>query len=406
MRPLIHLTAEHGWVNDPHGITFHDGLYHLFHQYVPGSMVHDPACRWGHAVSTNLLHWEHRPVALEPGDGDDGIWTGSLAMTQEGPVILYTSVTSRDYDDGRVRLATPTDSSWDYWEKGPVVMTAPRDHELIAFRDPFVLREESGWRCFLGGATPDGRAQALTYTSADLRSWTYDGIALERSTAQCEPVWMGALWECPQFVDLGGQWAMVSSVWDANTLHYAGYALGAYEAGRLRATTWGRLSLGGSYYAPSVFRDADGRPCVMYWVRGVKDEKEGWASCLSLPQVLSIRDGRLWAELHPDVRAQANPAQDRTTPGGASLVTWRPSAGDRLDLGEGTYFVARPQEIILHRVDEEDWAMPYHGGVIEIVTDGPVLEILVDGWALAAPIRPASSFVTEAPCSVATLGRW
>ena len=88
MRPLIHLTAPSGWINDPHAITVRDGVHHLFHQYVPDSLVHDPACRWGHAVSPDLVHWEHRPVAIEPGDGDDGIWTGSLAQADDGPVIL------------------------------------------------------------------------------------------------------------------------------------------------------------------------------------------------------------------------------------------------------------------------------------------------------------------------------
>lgn len=136
MRPQLHFTAEHGWINDPHGITFHGGRYHLFHQFVPDSMVHDPACRWGHAVGIDLVSWSHRPVALAPGDGDDGIWTGCLASGDEGPVILYTSVQSRNYDMGWVRRATPVDDSWDTWRKEEIVVEPPVPERSSHFGTP------------------------------------------------------------------------------------------------------------------------------------------------------------------------------------------------------------------------------------------------------------------------------
>ena len=69
-RPLLHFTTRAGWINDPLGLTFHDGRYHLFFQYVPGSTEWAADQRWGHATSDDLLHWTERPVALAPGDGD------------------------------------------------------------------------------------------------------------------------------------------------------------------------------------------------------------------------------------------------------------------------------------------------------------------------------------------------
>lgn len=241
MRPLIHLTAPSGWINDPHAITVRDGVHHLFHQYVPDSLVHDPACRWGHAVSPDLVHWEHRPVAIEPGDGDDGIWTGSLAQADDGPVILYTSVRSADYGMGRVRRAVPVDDRWDQWVKEEIVAQAPEDLDLIAYRDPFVMREKDGWRFFIGAGSRDGHAMALTYTSRNLHEWTYDGVAAERATTQTEPVWTGRLWECPQFVDVDGIWAMISSVWDDDVLHYAAYGLGRYDGGEVLGNVLGPI---------------------------------------------------------------------------------------------------------------------------------------------------------------------
>ncbi|MCU1417884.1 MAG: glycosyl hydrolase family 32, partial [Schumannella sp.] len=93
MRPRFHFTAPRGWINDPHGITFRDGRYHLFFQFNPDSSTWRPDCRWGHAVSPDLFSFELLPDALLPGDGDDGIWTGSLVVDDEGAAtIFYTSV--------------------------------------------------------------------------------------------------------------------------------------------------------------------------------------------------------------------------------------------------------------------------------------------------------------------------
>src|SRR5699024_9833162 len=139
--------------------------------------------------------------------------------------------------------------------KGDVVAEVPEDLGAIAYRDPFVVREPAGWRMFVGAGTPDGTAMALSYTSPDLGDWSYEGIALERSTAERDPVWMGALWECPQIFEVDGRWVMVSSVWDDDVLYYAGYAVGDYADGHFTAQSWGRLTYGPSYYAPSFFRD-------------------------------------------------------------------------------------------------------------------------------------------------------
>ena len=78
-RPAFHFVAPAGWLNDPNGLTQRDGWYHLFYQYNPFAAVHD-RIHWGHARSTDLVHWEHLPIALEPGDGPDvdGCWSGVL----------------------------------------------------------------------------------------------------------------------------------------------------------------------------------------------------------------------------------------------------------------------------------------------------------------------------------------
>ena len=414
MRPQLHFTAETGWVNDPHGLTFHNGEYHLFHQYVPDSLVWAPSCHWGHATSTDLLAWVRRGVAIAPGDGDDGIWTGSLVTDADGDArILYTSVKQPDLGLGRIRVATPVDAGWETWTKGDVIVRPPEDLDLIAYRDPFVTRETAGWRMFVGAGTRDGTAMAVTYTSADLLEWEYDGAALTRHTSEVEPVWMGALWECPQVFEVDGHWAMVSSVWDDDVLHYAGYALGgpeAYRAGRFEATAWGQLSFGGSYYAPSFFRDREGRPCLMFWMRGVADAEGGWASCLSLPHLLSVRDGRLVSEPHPEVlTARAGPI-GTTDISGAVDIEWMPApGGDQMVLsaarGKTACLRVDDHAVSLERPGQETWFMPWAGGQLRVVIDGPVIEVSSADGILGGAIDPSTSWLpVSGTCTAWSLG--
>ena len=391
MRPQLHFTAEAGWINDPHGLTYHEGAYHLFHQFVPDSLVWAPSCHWGHAVGPDLVTWERRPVAIAPGDGDDGIWTGSLVRDASGEAqILYTSVVQPDIGVGRVRVARPADETWDEWVKGDVVVEPPADLDLIAYRDPFVVPEGGGWRMFIGAADSAGTAMALTYTSDDLAHWTYDGVAAARSSTQTDP-WMGALWECPQFFEVDGHWVMVSSVWDDDVLHYAGYGIGTYDNGRFEARSWGQLSFGDSYYAPSFFQDRDGRPCLMFWMRGVVDPDEGWSSALSLPYVLSVVDNTLVAQPHPDVAAHRAGAADDGGP--VFDLEWRPAeGGGRAVLvgatTESAVIEAADGLVRLERPGHKGAEMPWTGGTVRVVVDGPTIEISSRDGLLGGPIEP------------------
>jgi beta-fructofuranosidase len=399
MRPLLHFTAERGWINDPHGITARDGGYDVFYQYVPDSTVWAPNCHWGHARGTDLLSLRELPVAIAPGDGDGGIWTGSIVSDDDGGArAFYTSTAQPDIGIGRIRVAEPVDDSWITWRKGDVVAEAPAGLDVVAYRDPFLKKEPEGWRMFVGAGDSAGKAMALTYTSPDLTTWTYEGIALERSTDEREPVWMGALWECPQIFEVDGRWVMVSSVWDADVLYYAGYAVGHYADGLFTAESWGRLTYGPSYYAPSFFRDADGRPCLTFWMRGVADIEAGWASAHSVPYVLGLDGDRLLAAPHPDLdgHREAQSASG-SVDGLAADIVWSPgsdgslvasgSAGGRLELRhEGDLLVAL--------TGEERHELPFDGGEVRVVLDAQVVEVSASSGALGFTWAPEGDGVS------------
>lgn len=83
-RPRVHLAPPAGWINDPLGLTYRDGVYHAFVQLNPHGCAWAPECHWGHATSPDLLTWTQQPVALSPGDGDTGCWSGCVVTDADG----------------------------------------------------------------------------------------------------------------------------------------------------------------------------------------------------------------------------------------------------------------------------------------------------------------------------------
>ena len=140
-RPAFHFVAPAGWLNDPNGLTQRDGWYHLFYQYNPFAAVHD-RIHWGHARSTDLMHWEHLPIALEPGDGPDvdGCWSGVLVDDGGVPTLVYSG-----RHDGIELPCVATGSAdlleWTTDAANPVIPAPPSDLDIVAFRDHCVWWE-------------------------------------------------------------------------------------------------------------------------------------------------------------------------------------------------------------------------------------------------------------------------
>ena len=397
VRPEFHFTAATGWINDPHGITVHDGEYHVFFQYVPGRTDWAPNCHWGHARGGDLFSLQELPVAIAPGGGDGGIWTGSLVTDSDGCTrVFYTSVSETDFGIGRIRIAEPLDEDLLTWTKGRFVADAPADSDLVAFRDPFVRRDPDTWRMFVGAGDIHGTAMALSYRSDDLQCWQYEGVALARAANDTTDVWMGSLWECPQIIDVDGHAVMVSSVWDDDVLHYVGYTIGEYDAGRFTANRWGRLSYGDSYYAPSFFRDHRGRPCLTFWMRGVADVQAGWAGAHSIPHLLSVVDGVLVATPHPDLTRYRVAERRSQIEGFAADITWTPEPGGLVITSGGCDILSltvTDDDFLSVTTAESTSLVPFSGDV-RIILDGPVLEISTTRGLFGATLTVSGTGLT------------
>lgn len=283
-RPIYHLATAANWINDPNGPIFFNGEYHMFFQHNPygrqwGNMS------WGHAVSKDLAHWEHRPIALTPNPNSydsGGIFSGCCVIDDKGvPTILYTGVSPEVQC-----IATSSDgmNTWTKYEGNPVIPERPRDG-LQGFRDPFAWREADAWYMVIGSGIDGEGGTALLYRSPDLRAWEY-------LHPLC--VGFGKNWECPNFFPLGDKHVLVVSPHGQ-----VRYSIGDYRDHKFAPGEWFPMdgSEGGPFYAPNCLEAPDGRRIMWGWVVSGGAEEYPWCGSLTLPRVLSLRpDGRLGVE--------------------------------------------------------------------------------------------------------------
>jgi beta-fructofuranosidase len=379
-RPTLHYTPPTGWVNDPLALTYHDGRYHLFFQFLPDRTTWDLACEWGHATSPDLLTWETQPVALRPGDGEDGVWSGSLVRPPGGDaVVFYTAVDAVDADQGRVRRALPTDATWLSWTKEAVVLGPPEDGSARAIRDPFVTSYDGGWRMLLAGGRPDGSGALWTSRSADLTTWSPPVLAASGTD-------QGSLWECPSLMIVDGRAVLVLSVGGPGDQHAMVGALVEEHGDRLAVGPWQRLTFGPSLYAASAFTDADGRWGLISWLRGVGDADAGWMGAHSLPYRVFVDGGRVALRPHPVVEGRRAAAVAPGVLPPVADLEWAPRPGEALE-SAGLFRAEAREDAVVVSGHELPWA----GEPLRLVLDGPVLEVFGDHGVLAVPVRATGS---------------
>ena len=197
LRPQYHFSPRSNWTNDPNGLVFFDGEYHLFYQYNPfgdtwGHMS------WGHAVSPDLIHWQELPVAIPEEDGIM-IFTGSTVVDEHNSsgfctggkpclVAIYTGH-SKGLQTQNLAYSNDRGRTWTKYAANPVL-----DLRMADFRDPHVFWSASTHRWIMAVALPNEH-KVLFYSSTDLRHWNKQS---EFGPAGAT----GGQWECPTLVEL------------------------------------------------------------------------------------------------------------------------------------------------------------------------------------------------------------
>jgi sucrose-6-phosphate hydrolase SacC (GH32 family)/nicotinamidase-related amidase/type 1 glutamine amidotransferase len=293
-RPLYHFRPPALWINDPNGPVFHEGYYHLFFQQNPYGDRWE-RMHWGHARSSDLVHWEQLPTALWPSEelGEAHCFSGSAAIRDDGtPVILYTSIGPQRPPEQWAALGDRELITWTKHPANPVI-TLEHHGELVIddWRDPFIFREGGRWLLAVGGHRRGGKGCVLLYSSEDLLAWKFLGMPFEGEEAN---------WECPNLFRLGGRWVLI----------YSPHGIVRYYTGRLDLESCkftpevhGAMDWSPDYYAPNCLEDDSGRRVLWGWVRNFPAGR-GWNGVLTLPRVLSLLpDGRIAQRPAPELAA-------------------------------------------------------------------------------------------------------
>lgn len=315
-RPFYHFTPPQMWMNDPNGLVWYKGNYHLFYQHHSYSIDWGPM-HWGHAVSADLIHWQHLPIALEP-DENGMIFSGSVVIDWQdsagfGKEAMVAIFTHHKPGQQSQSLAYSHDGgmTWTKYFKNPVLLPS----NTPDFRDPKVFRYEDGWvMCIAAGNT------ILFYRSKDLIHWEPSGSFGNYGSTD-------GVWETPDLFELtvgdGEQtrWVLTVSVGaghpagGSGTQYFVGHFDGKTFTSQNAPATILWADFGSDYYAPQSWNDEpNGRRLMIGWMNNWQYANRlptsGWRGSLSLVRELSLKrteEGiQLFHEPIPEIHSLRN----------------------------------------------------------------------------------------------------
>ena len=286
-RLAYHFMGRAGWMNDPNGLIQWGGVFHVFYQHNP-YRPHWGAMHWGHAVSRDLVHYRHRPVALAPGEPyelPNGCYSGS-AVDDAGTLTLIYTAAGREPIRQTQCIATSTDGlRFEKYAGNPVIPAPPDQGDRGDFRDPKVWRHDGAWWMVVGSR--DGAlGNVLLYRSDDLRAWEFVSVLCQSDGTQ------GGPWECPDLFPLGDRHVLVISpvgVEPRKSVTMVGdfdYATGRFTPERQMDTDYGP-----GFYAPQSLVDNAGRRIMFGWMTATwgtsPTRAYGWDGALTVPRLVT-----------------------------------------------------------------------------------------------------------------------
>ena len=262
-RPIYHHTPVYGWMNDPNGMFYKDGVWHLYYQWNPyGSQWEN--MHWGHSTSRDLIHWEAQPMALEP-DWLGSIFSGSCVTNGDEVIAMYTS--AGHHQTQSIAVSKDGGRTFQKYSGNPVLTGDVPD-----FRDPrpFWNEDIKAWNLILAA----GQEMRL-YSSKDLKDWKYESAFGKEYGNH------GGVWECPDLFKLEGlkngkmeeKWVLICNINPGGPFGGSAtqYFVGQFDGHKFtcesmpKVTKW--LDYGKDHYATVSFYNApENRHVVLAWM--------------------------------------------------------------------------------------------------------------------------------------------
>ena len=302
-RPRFHFTPAKGWMNDPNGMIFLNGQYHLFFQHYPDGTVWGPM-HWGHATSSDLVQWKEQPIALYP-DSIGMIFSGSAVLDKNNTsglgrsgiaplVAIYTQhnmpgekAGRTDFQNQSIAYSLDEGKTWTKFAGNPVLKTP----NLKDFRDPKVIWHEPTQKWIMNLAVAD---HVEFYSSPNLIKWTKESEIGKNLFAH------GGVWECPDLLPINKNgktiWVLLVSMnpGGPNGGSATQYILGDFDGHEFKpySTDIKWMDYGPDNYAGVTFSNVGDRNILIGWMSNwnyanvVPTEK--WRSAMTVPRELSL----------------------------------------------------------------------------------------------------------------------
>ena len=261
-RPIYHHTPVYGWMNDPNGMFYKDGVWHLYYQWNPyGSQWENMT--WGHSTSKDLIHWEAQPMAIEA-DWLGSIFSGSCVTRGDEVVAMYTS--AGHHQTQSIAFSKDGGKTFQKYAGNPVLTTS----DIADFRDPrpFWNEDIKAWNLILAAGQ-----EMRIYSSKDLKDWKYE------SSFGKEYGNHGGVWECPDLFEIKNEklniknWVLICNINPGGPFGGSAtqYFVGQFDGKKFtcesmpKVTKW--LDYGKDHYATVSFYNApEQRRVVLAWM--------------------------------------------------------------------------------------------------------------------------------------------
>lgn len=311
-REQYHFNPFKNWINDPNGLCFYNGAYHMYYQYNPNSQNWGNMY-WGHVISKDLIHWIHLPIALKPQKEiienpklKGGAFSGS-AIALPDKIVFYLTRHIGPQDDcedtDEYQVITESYDSLNFSSE-EVIIKRNNPSFSYDFRDPKVFRYMDKWHLVLG-STKDNIPTILDYISDDMKTWKYSGVILEEHKKGIKTI------ECPDFMQIGTKFVAVAALMcytdESGRIQPTKYYIGTFKNNKFEIEATGLYDFGSNFYAVQSF-EHNGRRIAIGWISDFYNEhikiEDGAYGSMSIPRELSIKDGTLYMKPAAEVYSQ------------------------------------------------------------------------------------------------------
>lgn len=285
--PQFHYTAPLGWINDPNGFIHYKGKFHLFYQYNPYGNYWGPMY-WGHAVSDDLIRWEHKPVAMAPDTEHDkgGVWSGSAIEKDNKLYLMY----SGNIHKGQIQNIAESDDGINFakYSGNPVISpsNSPKYLSKINIRDPKIWQDNDKYYAVIA-TMHKGKPAIVKFESQDILNWIYHSCLINFKDKHMR--------ECPDYFNLNDKKVLLMSSKSGESE----WIIGREEDNSLIIEESDMLDFGADFYAPQTTEYNNRRIMTAWmqsWNKNIPSREYNYAGMMIIPRELSVINNRLWVE--------------------------------------------------------------------------------------------------------------